>query len=127
MSGSDAVEKAYEAARQRYAELGVDTDKAIERLHKIAISLHCWQGDDVPIVEATSAGAEEKTKPAKHAGLYYISGLVALASLAVCFGISVWVAASRVEMFIPPGWNTLRKPFFMQPRFILSSPLSGLS
>ena len=41
------IEKAYEQARQRYAELGVDTDEAMERLSSIAISLHCWQGDDV--------------------------------------------------------------------------------
>ncbi|NOX55094.1 MAG: L-rhamnose isomerase, partial [Planctomycetes bacterium] len=27
--------------------IGVDTDAALERLGKIAISLHCWQGDDV--------------------------------------------------------------------------------
>ena len=39
--------KAYELARERYAALGVDTDKAIERLEKIQISLHCWQTDDV--------------------------------------------------------------------------------
>ncbi|MEY3395500.1 MAG: hypothetical protein RL346_1736 [Verrucomicrobiota bacterium] len=37
----------YEAARQRYAEIGVDTDAAIRRLSTIPISLHCWQGDDV--------------------------------------------------------------------------------
>jgi L-rhamnose isomerase len=42
-----SIEKAYEAARQRYAELGVDTEKATERLAGTAISLHCWQGDDV--------------------------------------------------------------------------------
>jgi L-rhamnose isomerase len=47
MSDSRGIEKAYEAARQRYAELGVDTNKAMERLSRIAISLHCWQGDDV--------------------------------------------------------------------------------
>jgi len=47
MSSLKNIEKAYEAARQRYAELGVDTDKATERLSKTAISLHCWQGDDV--------------------------------------------------------------------------------
>lgn len=39
--------KAYEAAREQYGELGVDTEGAIEKLSKIAISLHCWQGDDV--------------------------------------------------------------------------------
>ena len=47
MSDVDTIEKTFEAARQRYAELGVDTERAIERLSKIAISLHCWQGDDV--------------------------------------------------------------------------------
>jgi L-rhamnose isomerase len=47
MSDMKTIEKAYELARQRYAELGVDSDKAIERLSHIAISLHCWQGDDV--------------------------------------------------------------------------------
>ena len=47
MSNSKDIEKVYGAARQRYAELGVDTDKAMGRLSKIAISLHCWQGDDV--------------------------------------------------------------------------------
>lgn len=41
------IQKIYEAAKERYGELGVDTDGAIEKLSKIAISLHCWQGDDV--------------------------------------------------------------------------------
>ena len=47
MSSLKNIEKAYEAAKQRYAELGVNSDEAMERLSKIAISLHCWQGDDV--------------------------------------------------------------------------------
>jgi L-rhamnose isomerase len=55
MSDLKGIEKAYEAAQQRYAELGVDTEKAIERLSKTPISLHCWQGDDVGGFE-TSAG-----------------------------------------------------------------------
>lgn len=50
----DTIEKTYQAARQRYAELGVDTEKAIKRLSKIAISLHCWQGDDVGGFEESS-------------------------------------------------------------------------
>ena len=39
--------KEYEAAKERYAALGIDTDKAMEQLGKIKISMHCWQGDDV--------------------------------------------------------------------------------
>ncbi len=37
----------YESAKEIYKGLGVDTDKAIEQLEKVAISMHCWQGDDV--------------------------------------------------------------------------------
>jgi L-rhamnose isomerase len=40
------VEKNYALAKQQYAEFGVDTDLALARLSRIAISLHCWQGDD---------------------------------------------------------------------------------
>lgn len=38
---------AYELARARYAQIGVDTEAAIEKLKTIPVSLHCWQGDDV--------------------------------------------------------------------------------
>ncbi len=49
------IEQAYEAARQRYLELGVDTNSAIQKLSDIAISLHCWQGDDVGGFETVGA------------------------------------------------------------------------
>jgi L-rhamnose isomerase len=41
------TEPAYLLARQRYADLGVDTDAALKRLSTVSVSLHCWQGDDV--------------------------------------------------------------------------------
>ena len=37
----------YAEAKKRYAEFGVDTEKAIETLKNLPVSLHCWQGDDV--------------------------------------------------------------------------------
>jgi L-rhamnose isomerase len=37
----------YEHAKAAYATIGVDTDKAIETLKNVPLSLHCWQGDDV--------------------------------------------------------------------------------
>ena len=43
----DSVERAYEEARARYADLGVDTEKALARLKEIPVSVNCWQGDDV--------------------------------------------------------------------------------
>jgi len=42
-----AVEATYALARERYAELRVDTEAALERLARIPVSLHCWQGDDI--------------------------------------------------------------------------------
>jgi len=44
---SDQTGAAYEAARAKYACLGVDTEAALARLTDVAISVHCWQGDDV--------------------------------------------------------------------------------
>jgi L-rhamnose isomerase len=41
------IQTAYNLAKERYAALDVDTDKALADLEKISISLHCWQGDDV--------------------------------------------------------------------------------
>ena len=37
----------YADAKKKFAAIGVDTEKTIKELGKIAISMHCWQGDDV--------------------------------------------------------------------------------
>ena len=42
-----SIKSRYEEAKQIYASMGVDTDKAIEILKNVPISMHCWQGDDV--------------------------------------------------------------------------------
>ena len=47
MKRSKNLERAYQLARERYAQLGVDTDKALDQLAALPISIHCWQGDDV--------------------------------------------------------------------------------
>jgi L-rhamnose isomerase len=44
---SNQVEKSFSLARERYAQAGVDADRALKILAKIPVSLHCWQGDDV--------------------------------------------------------------------------------
>lgn len=41
------ISQRYESAREIYSALGIDTDKALETLAGIPISIHCWQGDDV--------------------------------------------------------------------------------
>ena len=37
----------YESAKEIYASFGVDTEKALQTLSAVKISMHCWQGDDV--------------------------------------------------------------------------------
>jgi L-rhamnose isomerase len=41
------IEQGYQWARERYAQIGVDTERALETLRRVSVSLHCWQGDDV--------------------------------------------------------------------------------
>ena len=41
------MNKEYIIAKEKYASLGIDTEKVIAELSQIPISLHCWQGDDV--------------------------------------------------------------------------------
>ena len=43
---------AYDLAKELYAEYDVDTEAALSALRKIAVSVHCWQGDDVGGFEA---------------------------------------------------------------------------
>lgn len=49
------IKTTYESARTRFAELGVDTEAALNELAKFAISMHCWQGDDVTGFESPDA------------------------------------------------------------------------
>lgn len=37
----------YQNAKETFLKCGVDTDKALDVLATIPVSLHCWQGDDV--------------------------------------------------------------------------------
>ena len=47
----------YTEAKKKYAKIGVDTEKAIEKLAAIPISMHCWQGDDVTGFETTGGAS----------------------------------------------------------------------
>lgn len=49
------LEKTYALAKEQYAALGVDTEKALRRLQEIPISIHCWQSDDVGGFERPNA------------------------------------------------------------------------
>lgn len=58
----EMIRKAYEIARERYAEIGVDTDKVLRQLNDFHLSIHCWQADDVigfePKAGALSGGIQ---------------------------------------------------------------------
>jgi len=51
----ERIEKAYQLAKEEYAELGVNTDTVLQKLNDVAISLHCWQTDDVGGFETPDA------------------------------------------------------------------------
>ncbi|MFV0377052.1 MAG: L-rhamnose isomerase [Mangrovibacterium sp.] len=47
MNKTELIKKAYELAKEQYAAIGVDTEAALKKMGELAISLHCWQTDDV--------------------------------------------------------------------------------
>ncbi|MFC1761298.1 L-rhamnose isomerase [Planctomycetota bacterium] len=49
------IEKAYTMAKEVYAAMGVNTDRALRAVAKVPISMHCWQGDDVGGYETVGA------------------------------------------------------------------------
>lgn len=56
----ELVKKAYEVAKERYSELGVDTEKVLQQMQDFHLSLHCWQADDVhgfEVKEETELGS----------------------------------------------------------------------
>ncbi|GIN71783.1 L-rhamnose isomerase [Bacillus sp. J14TS2] len=42
-----SVNETFAYAKKEYERLGVDVEKAIEKLKDVPISVHCWQGDDI--------------------------------------------------------------------------------
>ena len=41
----ELVRKAYEVAKERYAAIGIDTEKVLQQLQDFHLSLHCWQAE----------------------------------------------------------------------------------
>jgi L-rhamnose isomerase len=52
----ELLNQAFQEARNRYAELGIDVVNALEQLRNVSLSIHCWQGDDVSGFETSGAG-----------------------------------------------------------------------
>ena len=47
MKKNELVLKSFEIAKEHYSEIGVDVEAALKTLQDVAISIHCWQADDV--------------------------------------------------------------------------------
>jgi L-rhamnose isomerase len=41
------VKEKFDIAKKQYEEWEIDVEEAFERLKKVPISIHCWQGDDI--------------------------------------------------------------------------------
>lgn len=50
------VNESYKLAQERYAAIGVDTEKVLETLQNFHLSMHCWQADDVAGFEKRDGG-----------------------------------------------------------------------
>ena len=49
-----AINQAYNLAKERYAAIGIDTEKVLAQLQDFHLSMHCWQADDVKGFEVLS-------------------------------------------------------------------------
>ena len=55
MDTNSKIEKFYHQAREKYRQYGISTDKVLNELNNVSISLNCWQGDDVAGFETPGA------------------------------------------------------------------------
>ncbi len=55
MMNETKITQAYELAVERYAAIGIDVEKVLEKLQQVQLSLHCWQADDVAGFESTGS------------------------------------------------------------------------
>lgn len=42
-----SIEQNYLIAKKQYEKWGIDVEAALEKLKRVPISIHCWQGDDI--------------------------------------------------------------------------------
>ena len=44
---TSSIDHAWTLAKERFSQLGIDAEAAMQKLDTLPISMHCWQGDDV--------------------------------------------------------------------------------
>jgi len=60
MARQTGIERQYRMAREQYAGLGVDTDRALKKLARLPISLHCWQNEAEGLICPLQAAEKDK-------------------------------------------------------------------
>lgn len=105
----------FDEAKERYSRFGVNVDAALEAASEKAISIHCWQGDDVAGFDRKNGGAgdgiqttgnypgkarsfgELKADFLKAAGLIPGKKRINLHASYAVFGEGEWVDRDRIE------------------------------
>lgn len=44
---TSSIDHAWTLAKERFSQLGIDAEDAMQKLDTLPVSMHCWQGDDV--------------------------------------------------------------------------------
>ncbi|QMV53013.1 L-rhamnose isomerase [Ewingella americana] len=44
---TSSIDHAWTLAKERFSQLGIDAEAAMQKLDTLPVSMHCWQGDDV--------------------------------------------------------------------------------
>lgn len=57
------INQAYSIARERYAGVGVDTEKVLAQMQGFHLSMHCWQSDDVKGFEVQAGAPGGHSRP----------------------------------------------------------------
>lgn len=57
MKSSQTIQAAYRQANERYLEIGVDSARVLEQMNQVALSIPCWQADDIQGFEVHAGGA----------------------------------------------------------------------
>lgn len=73
---SKSIEMAYKLARERYAPLSVDTDRALASRARITFSMHGWQGEVVGGFDGTGGTLSDRIAvTGKHPGKAHAAGI----------------------------------------------------
>jgi len=86
-------------AREKLPEPAEEEPAVFETAPAEPVSSNIPEPTAPPTGTSNGAGSEEGAGPAKKSRMYVICGLIAVASLVFCLGISIWVAASGEDVY----------------------------